>query len=64
MPKGTMYYTGNLEVWFKGRRLEKMELAQTNERYLRSLYATGHVLRDEKGKEYGADEVIHPANRV
>jgi hypothetical protein len=64
MPKDTMYYIGDLEVWFNGERTKSMEMAQTDERYIKSLFATGHVLKDVNGKGCLVNEIVHPANRV
>lgn len=64
MFKGPLYNTEKYEVWYWGRRMKKMEIAQTNEKYIRSLFHTGHVLKDANGKEYSAEEIIHPTNRV
>jgi hypothetical protein len=64
MPKDTMYYVGNLEVWRGDRRIPKMEIAQVTEKYIRSLYDSEHVLKTASGKECLVDEIIHPANRV
>lgn len=64
MPKDTMYYVGNIEVWRGDRRVEQMEVAPVNEKFIRSLYDTGHVLKAASGKECLVDDVIHPANRV
>lgn len=68
MSKDTMYYIGDLEVWRIGesadRRIPKMEMDQAEESYIRSLYHTGHVLKDVNGKECKVYEIIHPTNRV
>jgi hypothetical protein len=64
MSKDTMYFIGNLEVWRGEKRVKQMEIAQVSEKYIRSLYDSGHVLKDVNGKECLVNEVIHPANRV
>lgn len=60
----TMYSTKQFEVWRDDKRIRSMEVEEADERFVRSLYETGHIMYDANGRERLIDEIIHPGNRI